>query len=312
MHHLFIAGLVAVAVLALLGPQALKPPDVPTYPFIIGLLFLTSLTFELGEFLHALRSWSALALSLAGTYLLLPILLWMAALPWTADDPFHLGLLVLAAAPTTLASAAIWTRLAGGNTALSVAMIVLSNLAGIVLGPLMILALLGQSAPWPVLKLIQDLALNVLLPLAVGQLIGAWFGEALRPWRGIVKGLSQILILLVVYLALCRLSSGSQPSLLNTLLLALVCAGAHLACAGLLWLIALACRLPTPDGIALSITGSQKTLPVSLFLLNLLLPGNGLAVLPAVMFHALQLTLDSILIPIYQHALPPDPDGAPE
>jgi len=153
--------------------------SIGTTPFVFALLFLTSMAFDISQLLAGFRKPAAIALSLAGTYLLMPALLYAAALPLGLDTPLGVGLVVMGAVPTTLASSAVWTRLAGGNTALCVAMVVISNALNCLAAPLVLKITLGQVIDRPLLPIVKDLALIVLLPLALGQ-VAAWLAARKR------------------------------------------------------------------------------------------------------------------------------------
>ena len=300
--------------------------SIGTTPFVFALLFLTSMAFDISQLLAGFRKPAAIALSLAGTYLLMPALLYAAALPLGLDTPLGVGLVVMGAVPTTLASSAVWTRLAGGNTALCVAMVVISNALNCLAAPLVLKITLGQVIDRPLLPIVKDLALIVLLPLALGQ-VAAWLAARKRKskpnnhagapsvawWIVPTSVLSRILLSFVVLQAASRaaqeagknLSGGSAdtgPALTAGLvaLLVLLCIAVHALAVALLYVLARGTGLAREDLIAVLMTGGQKTLPVGLALLSQYFEGQALGVLSMVVYHAVQLIFDTFLIEVFK------------
>jgi len=181
----FLALLFFMVGLGLLYPQPgmWVNRSVGTTPFVFVLLFLTSMAFDVSQLLAGFRKPLAIVLSLSGTYLFMPALLYAAAWPLGLETPLGVGLVVMGAVPTTLASAAVWTRLAGGNAALCVAMVVISNALNCLVAPLVLHVTLGQVIDRPLLPIVQELVLIVLLPLALGQLTACWVMPRFWPLR---------------------------------------------------------------------------------------------------------------------------------
>ncbi|MBE7466486.1 MAG: bile acid:sodium symporter [Planctomycetes bacterium] len=284
-----------------------------TKPFIFVLLFLTGLTFEAGELWSGLKAPRPMFLSLAGTYLLLPALLYAAALYFGLHAPLGAGLLVLGAAPTTLASAVVWTRLAGGHAALAVVLTVLSNALSVVLGPAVLYALAGESLKRPFLEIVLNLVLMVLLPIAVGQVGRRFLAAWLATQKTLLNVLPRVLICGVIVMAVSRASATatgeSSLRLSDVGMLVALCAIVHaLAVAGM-EVGARVLGLPKEHRIAAVFIGGQKTLPVACQILETCFPALALGVLSLVVYHAVQLIFDSFLIEHYRK--PSVPESAP-
>src|SRR5262249_25493788 len=124
----FLLLLGAGLALALGLPGVLKPwaERLPLRGAVALSLFLTAWGLEGSRLGGALtRRWAALG-ALALGYGLVPALAWAAG-PLLPLPDLRLGLLVIASVPCTLASAVLWTRLAGGNDALALLIVVLST-----------------------------------------------------------------------------------------------------------------------------------------------------------------------------------------
>src|SRR5581483_10988711 len=84
------------------------------------------------------------------------------------------GLLISASVPCTLASAVLWTRLAGGNEATALLVILISTLMSCVTTTAWLVTLIGAGVQVPFSAMMRDLLATLVLPVGVGQLSRAW------------------------------------------------------------------------------------------------------------------------------------------
>lgn len=86
---------------------------------------------------------------------------------------FVTGLALFCCMPTTLSSGVALTRLAGGNSALALAMTLISSLLGILIVPFSISMFIanGVGVSVPTKQLFRSLILTLLVPLLIGK---AW------------------------------------------------------------------------------------------------------------------------------------------
>ena len=261
-------------------PWASRPP----LPALVGLaLFLVAWGME-GRSLYraAVRPGAALW-AVAVSYGALPALAWLAG-PLLPLPDLAVGLLIIASVPCTLASAVLWTRLGGGNEAVALLVVVLTT---------------GLS--W--------LATTLWLALTTGERVSADAGAMMRGLalagvagfvarhRALNGNLSRLLILVVLLRAAADLSGHTAGLTVSALLAtAAVAVGLHLAALALGLGGARALGLPRPDGIAAAFAGSQKTLPVALFLYGAYYEARyPLAVVAVVFYHAGQLLADTLV-----------------
>jgi sodium/bile acid cotransporter 7 len=209
------------------------------------------------------------------------------------------GLIVLSATPCTLASASVWTRRAGGNDIISMLVTIATNSACFLVTPGWILLLTGNQVPRELaLQIVLTLILVVLVPLVLAQVSRGI--PAVAQWATTRKTLLSVLAqigLLGVVLIGCIKSGNKMLDQerawdwaefgLLTLLLGVL----HLAA----WWYGLwqARRFgwPLADAAAVAFSGSQKTLMVGVVAAIRL----EFSVLPLIVYHALQLLLDTVL-----------------
>jgi sodium/bile acid cotransporter 7 len=293
-------GVVAGAALA---PRVLQPVSVyvKSQTVVIVVMFLMSVTLDLSQIVAALKQPGKVLLGVVLGYVLAPLFGWFAAQAfWKQSPDFSVGTLIIVAMPCTLASATIWTRLAGGNDALSLLCTVVSNGLSFALTPLLLVLTLGHSASLDPLDLLGKLFLNIFLPVVVGQVARAV--AALRAFatarKVALSMVSQLLILSMIMSGIIKASltvreSAAGFAWLDFGGLVLAIAVVHgLALVGC-WIVARAFHLPRRDRLALLFAGSQKTLPAGLYVADNFFPTYHLATLPILLYHSLQLVLDS-------------------
>jgi sodium/bile acid cotransporter 7 len=275
---------------------------------VATVLFLMALPLPAEATWRALRRPAAPLLGFAVNYGFLPLAAWGISFALRADTAA--GLLVAAATPCTLASAAVWTRRAGGNDAVALFVTVLTNALCFLLTPLWLTLTLGSRAEGVTIdagEMVGELALLVVLPMAVGQLVRLY--RPLGTWatrRG--KSLStaaQCGILTMVLMGAIKTGEmlHEQPaetafSWWDWIEMIAATLGLHLAMLAGGVLLAGVLRLPPEDRIAVGISGSQKTLMVGLQVAL----ACKLLILPMVVYHVGQLIVDTIIADRWRRA----------
>lgn len=216
--------------------------------------------------------------------------------------------LVLSILPTTVNMCVALSRTAAGDEALAVFNAVLGNVLGIFVTPVMLLVLLGRTGAIPVASAMRSLALKVLLPLTIGQLLrrASKVRDIATVHKKRLSRTSESLLLLTVYVTFCGtfLRGFGLPTS------ALVGIGSlvfvlHILSLGFAWVLAGALSNTVltngmSDRIAFLYCSTQKTLALGLPLLRIIFSGRAdLAILctPLLIQHPLQLLVGSLLAP---------------
>jgi solute carrier family 10 (sodium/bile acid cotransporter), member 7 len=286
--------------LALARPGWLRPftQRLPLRPAVALSLFLTAWGLEARRLWGALARPAAAFWALAVSYGALPGLAWgLGHLLPSAD--LSLGLFLMSTVPCTLVTAVLWTRLAGGNEALTLLVVVLSTSLSWLVTTAWLTWVTGVRAAVDPAGMMGSLALVLVVPVGLAQLSRALPG--VPGWvarrRGLLGVVARLLIGGIILKAVVdvsgRLGGLTAGRLLST---AGACLGAHGAAFALgLW-GGRALRFPPADCIAAALSGSQKTLPVALFLFGAYYERDyPLAVVPVVLYHVGQLVVDTFL-----------------
>lgn len=219
------------------------------------------------------------------------------------------GFIFLGALPTTISSALVFTTLAGGNVTLALVNTTIANIAGVLLTPLWVsffVRVQGESISLG--PVILKVALLILLPLIVGQILRRWLhrvADARKKQFGI---LSSCIVLFIVY---CSFSDSVvsgfwvQTGLGMSLGAVGLVLGYFALIMGAVLLVARGLRLGPSDRPAVVFCASQKTLAAGVPMATLIFgagPALGLILLPIMLYHPLQLLVGGALIGRYQKA----------
>lgn len=302
LNRWFLLLLGVVLALGLTWPHALESPleRLPDELVLASVLFLMALPLELSAMWRAFRRPGATLLAIAMNYGLLPVLACLIALGM--QPGLGQGLVVTAAVPCTLASAAVWTRRAGGNDAVALLVMISTNLACFLATPFWLVVGTGQRREVDVGPIILTLVLYVALPILVGQLLRVHRG--LASWathhRTSLSVVAQLGILTMVLvgavqagLTLRTASETGEIGWFDWALLFVAVVGLHLLILSAGIALARLFRLAPPEQIAVGIAGSQKTLMIGV---HLGVSFGGLAVLPMVAYHVCQLLIDTLVV----------------
>jgi predicted Na+-dependent transporter len=216
------------------------------------------------------------------------------------DRGLWVGLVLIAAMPTTLSSGVVMTDTAGGNPASALMVTLAASWLSIFTIPPSLAWLLGVGGPLPAGGIDQPaLALRLGTLVVAPLLAGVGLRRALAlggiPIPRRIGRASQVLVLTVVWIAVSR----SHQTLQQAPRMALLAVPLALSFHGLLLLAAAAgarlAALGRGRREVVWFMGGQKTLPVAVLLQTALFPEVGGALVFCVVHHVVHLAVDSYL-----------------
>jgi solute carrier family 10 (sodium/bile acid cotransporter), member 7 len=263
------------------------------------LFFLYGARLSTREAIEGLKHWRLHGTVVLATFVLFPLLGLLIQLVPSAVLPteLKLGLLFLCCLPSTVQSSIAFTSVARGNVPAAICAASLSNLLGIVITPLLTGLLLSSQGGFSARALL-DVALQLLAPFVLGQLLRRWIGGWVARNKGPLKIVDRGSILLVVYVAFSEgMTQGiwSRLSLAALGALVLTCVVLLAVVLAVTWFVPR--RFPRADRITILFCGSKKSLASGLPMAGVLFSAGqvGLLVLPLMLFHQIQLMACAVI-----------------
>lgn len=296
----FLLGLLIVIVLGMFAHSPLQPLATAnvlqtSIVFVVMLMMSAPIPMVLVR-KSLLRPWPALLASLLNLGFL-PLLAY--ALSPLLPTELAGGLIVTAAIPSTLASAAVLTRRAEGDESVAILGTLITNLSCAIITPVWLIWLLGKSIQLDPLSIASNLVLLVVLPILAAQLMRLFtpFAAVADRHKLILSSLCQVGILIMVLFGAVQMgskiasSSEATTNLSSILSVLAIATGIHLITLALGWHIAAGTGIQRPQQVAVAFSGSQKTLMIGL---KLAIDCN-VSILPMVIYHISQLIVDSVI-----------------
>jgi sodium/bile acid cotransporter 7 len=260
-------------------------------------MFLMAWPLEFGKLKSAFASPLAPLMATALNLIAIPLLVWpLAKLVGAELGP---GMIIAAATPSTLASAAVFTRRAGGDDSIAMMVTILTNASCFLVMPFWVMVQTGNSIDSSALVgTIYKLLCFVVIPIGLAQLarINTPSAQWATKHKPKLSFAALIGILSMVFLGAVKMGlrfEGDGPSNLGAGNLALTALFLLLVHVAVFWTgIWLSSRsgLARESQIAVGFSGSQKTLMIGLSTaINL-----GFSIVPIVLYHTIQLIVDSI------------------
>jgi solute carrier family 10 (sodium/bile acid cotransporter), member 7 len=269
---------------------------------IFSLFFFHGLRLSREAVWAGIRHWRLQLAIVAFTYAALPLvgLSLSLLMPALLSSGLWIGVLFLCALPSTVQAAISSSSMAGGNVAASVVAAALSNIAGVVLTPLIVAGIASVSGAGVGLGSIGKIAGLLLLPFILGQIAHGWFGGWAEQHKLWIGRMDRLTIILAVYVAF---SAAVVDGLWQRLtlqefgpLLLIICGLLAFAFISTWWLGGVL-GFAREDRITLLYSGSHKTLATGAPMARILFPGAeaGLIIIPVMLYHQLQLIISAWL-----------------
>lgn len=301
----YILAIMAMVVLAAVLPArgaGKDVLDVVVHAAIAILFFIYGAKISPAAIWAGITHWRLQGLVFATTFVVFPVIgLGIVALTrGHLDDGLVTGLLFLCLLPSTVQSSIAFTSIARGNVPAAICCASVSNLAGVVITPVLATMFLSAQSGGLSLDAVRDIALQILLPFVLGQvarpIVGDWFTRQKTLTMLVDRGS----ILLVVYSAFSAGVVAGIWSQVTPQSLALVVVLDLVMLAIVLVFTTAASRLlrfSVEDEIAIVFCGSKKSMASGLPMANIIFPAAtvGLIVLPLMLFHQMQLMVCAAL-----------------
>lgn len=318
----FLLGMVAATLLAWWFPEpgakgGALHPELLNKLGVALIFFLHGLLLSFAALRAGTLSWRLHLVVQLSTFAVCPLigLAVLRLIDGALDPSLGLGIFYLCALPSTVSSSVAMTAAARGNVPAAVFNATLSSVLGVFLTPLWVGAVMGATGvSLPLGRVVLDLVLWLLLPLALGQLFRPLFGAFATRHKKKVGVVDRSTLLLLVYTSFCDsvqsgvwLGSG-VGALLATLAFSVGLLGVLLVSVN-----AVCNRLgfSVEDRIAAVFCGSKKTLASGVPMARLMFagqPGLSLILLPIMIYHPLQLVVCGWLAGRFtRRATPPIP-----
>lgn len=252
-----------------------------------------------------LRAWRLHAVVLATTFVALPLLAAGVAGAFSGMLSADLGrgLLFLGALPSVVQSSVAFVSMARGNVAAAVCTASLSSIVGVVATPLVAFTLIGSGVGLGPDLFIQ-LAVQVLLPFAAGQMLHRWLSDWAVRNSPLLRWLDRTAILMIVYGAFGGAVAAGvwqrlpEGQLIGLIAACLVLLGAAMSMSALLGRVF---GFEMDDQVVVFLCGSAKSLTIGLPMSALLFDGAlaGIVILPVIVYHQGQLIAATLLARAY-------------
>lgn len=293
--------------LALLAALALATIFPASGAAAVAVNWLANITVVLLFFFHGaklarsaviagLTHWRLHLLILACTFVMFPVLgLLLSALFGDFLSPaLWTGILFLAALPSTVQSSIAFVSIAKGNVPAAIAAASASQVAGVLLTPVIVGLIAGAQDGGVALTGMGKVALLILLPFIVGQLMRPWIGDFVARHKATIAITDRATILIAVYSAFsAAVIAGiwSRLPLPEFAVLFMLCC--LMLAFALLFTRTLARMLncKREDEIVIVFCGTKKSLVQGVPMARVLFAGPdlGLILLPIMIFHQVQL-----------------------
>lgn len=278
---------------------------------IVALFFLHGAKLSREAILAGAGAWRLHACVLAATFIVFPAFGLLVSHLAFLSPVLASGLLFLTLLPSTVQSSIAFTAIARGNVAAAVCSASFSNLLGIVVTPLLVTLTMGGTGASFSWKSAEEIALQLLVPFVLGHALRPCIGGFVARHKPLMTVVDRGSILLVVYAAFGAAvveglwSRVSPGSILSVAALSLVLLGAILTAT---WFAGRALGFAREDAIVLQFCASKKSLASGVPMAGVLFPAAqvGVAILPLMIFHQLQLIACAALARRYAASMPPD------
>lgn len=305
--------IIAAVIVAILAPARGWFADAfssAAYIAVALLFFLYGARLSTQEALKGLQHWRLHIIILAFTFVAFPLLgLLLSPTQFFLPQDIYLGILYLTLVPSTVQSSVAFTSIAGGNVAGAIVSASVSNLAGVILTPALVMLIMSTGSGIHLdTSVFLDIAVQLLIPFLLGQLCRRWIAHVAA--HKATKVVDRGSIVMVVYSAFSAGVVQGIWSSISVVDIVFLCVLSIVLVALMLWLTkALSAKLgfSRKDQITIQFCGSKKSLATGLPMASVIFttgPTVAMLILPLMIFHQIQLMMCSALASHYARQTP--------
>jgi sodium/bile acid cotransporter 7 len=265
------------------------------------LFFLYGARLSARATLDGMRNWRVHAAVLTATFCLFPLLGLATRVlePGVLAPSLYAGVMFLCLLPSTVQTSIAFTSIARGNVPAAICSASISNLLGVIATPALAILFLGSTASFSASSALRIVA-QLVVPFGLGQLARPRLGEFLARNHRPISVLDRGSVLLIVYAAFSAGVAAGIWHQITALQLTVVLAIDAAILATVLAVTSYASRqlrLDMADRVVVIFCGSKKSIATGIPLAAVLFARGdvSLIVLPAMLYHQLQLLVCAVL-----------------
>ncbi|GAL04021.1 sodium-dependent transporter [Photobacterium aphoticum] len=195
--QLFPMWAVVFAVLAYALPELFVGLKNHIVPLLTIIMLAMGISLSPKDFVNVTKRKKAVGVGVVLQFLIMPIAALLISFLLGFNAELTVGM-VLVGSVAGGTSSNVMAYLAKGDVALSISMTAISTLLGVVLTPVLIEWLVGQSVDVPVSAMLMSLVKIVLVPVAIGLVINTFAGRMVNKIAPVLPLISMVAIVMII------------------------------------------------------------------------------------------------------------------
>ncbi|MDV5167762.1 bile acid:sodium symporter family protein [Photobacterium rosenbergii] len=195
--QLFPVWAILFAVLAYLSPSLFVELKTQIVPLLTIIMLAMGISLSPKDFLNVAQHKKAVGVGVVLQFLIMPLTALLISYLLGFSTELTVGM-VLVGSVAGGTSSNVMAFLAKGNVALSISMTAISTLLGVILTPLLVELLVGETVDVPVSAMLMSLVKIVLLPVGLGVVINTFAQKAVAKVNALLPLISMIAIVLII------------------------------------------------------------------------------------------------------------------
>ncbi|AJR06076.1 bile acid:sodium symporter family protein [Photobacterium gaetbulicola] len=195
--QLFPAWAVLFAVLAYISPNLFVGLKAQIVPLLTCIMLAMGISLSPKDFINVAQHKKAVGIGVILQFLIMPVTALLISFLLGFSTELTVGM-VLVGSVAGGTSSNVMAFLAKGNVALSISMTAISTLLGVIVTPVLVELLLGQTVDVPVSAMLISLVKIVLLPVSIGLVINTFAHKAVDKIHSLLPLISMVAIVLII------------------------------------------------------------------------------------------------------------------